>query len=112
MKTPRRALAAHGPAALWASAFVLAGLVLTQAATLPIASSQSVSGTVSSVEDLTILTASTGAGEDVVLVLDDVSDSLFVYGVKNRAAIELVQSYDIGRLFTDARRGAGLAKQP
>lgn len=112
MKTPRRALAAHGPAALWASAFVLAGLILTQAATLPIASSQSVTGTVSSVEDLTILTASTGAGEDIVLVVDDRTDSMFVYGVQNRASIELIQSYDIGRLFTDARRGAGLSAQP
>lgn len=111
MKTSRRPIPIHAGAALWASAFVLAGLVLTQAATLPVASSQ-VAGTVSSVEDLTILTASTGAGEDVVLVLDNQTDDLFVYGVQNRSAVELIQSYDVGRLFTDARSGAGLSPRP
>jgi len=111
MKTPRRPMPTHAGAALWASAFVLAGLVLTQAATLPVASSQ-ISGTVSSVEDITVLTANTGAGEDVVLVLDDRTDDLFVYGVKNRNAIELIQSYNIGRLFSDARSGAGLSPRP
>jgi hypothetical protein len=98
-------------AALWASAFVLAGLVLTLAAGLPRAESQ-LAGTVSSVGELTILTADTGAGEDVIVVLDGVAESLFVYSVQNRSAIELIQTYDINRLFIDARSGAGLPARP
>lgn len=111
---PRTADASDRPgavAALWASAFVLAGLVLTLAAGLPRAESQ-LAGTVSSVGELTILTADTGAGDDVILVLDGVAESLFVYGVQNRSAIELIQTYDINRLFIDARGAAGLPTKP
>lgn len=97
--------------ALWASAFVLAGLVLTVASGLPRAQSQT-AGTVSTVGELTVLTAPTGAGEDVIIVLDGISESVFVYGMLNRNAIEIHQTYDLHRLFTDARSGAGLPARP
>ncbi|MFG0275399.1 MAG: hypothetical protein ACF8QF_10120 [Phycisphaerales bacterium] len=112
MKTPRRRNAAIQPtAALWASAFVLAGLVVSLSARYAGAQSQIV-GTVSSAGELTILRADTGAGDDVILVLDNVADSLFVYGVQNRDTIELIQTYDVSRLFIDARGAAGLPARP
>lgn len=110
--TPPAPRSLHAAAALWASAFILAGLVLTQASRLPGALAQSQSGTVASVGELTILSADTGAGEDFVLVLDSVSESIFVYTVEQRTSVELVQAYDLDRLFVDARSRAGLPNRP
>lgn len=102
-----RGAVSAGSTALWASAFVLIALILVQAGRLP-GGSVAHAGNVQQVGELTILTAETGAEQDAIYVLDSVNGLLLVYDVQNRASIDLVQSYSVPRLFTDARAAAGL----
>ena len=97
-----------GVAALWASAFVIMALILVQASRLPGGGAVAHAGSVQRLGELTILTAETGAEQDAVYVLDSVNGLLLVYDVQNRASIDLVQSYSVPRLFTDARASVGL----
>ena len=91
-------------AVLWASAFVLAGLVLLQAQRVvgPVASAELVSRT----GDTTIMTVS-GPSDDALWVLDERSEQLFIYAAQQRGGIELVQKLSLSTLFRDARRAAG-----
>ena len=104
----QRSQSVNAGAVLWASAFVILALILVQAGRLPAAENAAMAGDVSSVGELTILTAETGGEQDAVYVLDSVNGLLLIYNVQNRASIELVQSYSVPRLFTDARAAAGL----
>jgi hypothetical protein len=87
--------------ALWASAFVLAGMVVMQAGR--VGGGAQANGEVSNFGEMTLLTASTGANEDVVLVLDNRTDALLVYGVENRDRVELYQNLKVSDLFQQAR---------
>jgi len=86
--------------ALWASAFVLAGLVVMQAGRLG-AGTQAQADVVN-FGGVTLLTADTGANEDVVMVLDDATDSLLIYGVENRNRVELYQNIRLTDLFSQS----------
>jgi len=91
-------------AVLWASAFVLAGLVLLQAQRVvgPVANAELVSRT----GDTTIMTVS-GPSDDALWVLDERSEQLFIYAPQQRGGIELVQKLSLSTMFRDARRAAG-----
>jgi hypothetical protein len=92
--------------ALWASAFVLAGMVIMQAGRLGVGNEADAS--VTNVGEVTVLTANTGANEDVILVLDDRTDALLVYGVENRNRVELYQNLKVSDFFQQARgQGSG-----
>lgn len=92
--------------ALWASAFVLAGMVIMQAGRLGVGN-EAAAG-VTNVGEVTVLTANTGANEDVILVLDDRTDALLVYGVENRNRVELYQNLKVSDFFQQARtQGSG-----
>ncbi|MEC9373492.1 MAG: hypothetical protein VYC34_06595 [Planctomycetota bacterium] len=95
-----------GAAALWASAFVILALIVSQAGRLP-GVNPAYAGNVSEVGDLTILTADSGDNEDILCILDNRSEKLFIYGVQNRQSVELFQTYNLSQTFTDARRAAG-----
>lgn len=101
MKTMRRDRIQPGVGALWASAFVLAALVVTQAGRL--GAGAQASADVASVGEVTILTSDTGNREDVVFIMDARSDALLVYGVENRNRVELYQNIRLTEFFTQAR---------
>lgn len=86
--------------ALLASAFVLGGLILTQAARLPRSEARA---DVASVGDLTVINAQITQGEDVVCVLDARSEQLLVYRVENRARVELAQTLKLADAFAEAK---------
>jgi hypothetical protein len=86
---------------LWASAFVLAGLILVQAGRS--GSSEARADLVSSVGGLTALTVAGASSEDLLLVIDGRSEELFVYRVENQQNVELQRRYSLPRMFSDAR---------
>jgi len=100
-------------AALWASAFILMAMIITQAGRLggPVSSAYA---DVTSAGDLTIITTQGSAGEDIVAVLDRRDELLFMYGVDSARRIQLLRFYSVQQLFSDlaGRRGGGGGGQP
>ena len=71
-------------AVLWASAFVVAGMVITKAAELP--PNAAYAGTAASDGDFSVTTASKGTGPDLrphelLYVVDNRTEMLFIYDV-------------------------------
>ncbi len=91
--------------ALWASAFILAGLVVMQAGRLG-AGSQAQADVVN-FAGVTALSATTGDGSSVVLVLDDRTDNVLVYGLENRNRVELYQNLKVSELFAGSQQRQG-----
>jgi len=96
-----------GSAALWASAFVIAALIIVRLGGAPPAGPEARAGLVADAAGLTVLTAFNGDSEDIILVLDSRNERLNVYTVRNRQSIELEAAYDLVELFTQARAAAG-----
>lgn len=84
-------------AALWASAMVIAALVLTQAGRTPSATADMVSGA----GGVQIMTTAGPTGE-LVYVLDGRDERLYVYEVVNQSSVELVDRQDVAAIFTAA----------
>jgi hypothetical protein len=59
-------------------------------------------GMVSQVGGYTVLTAET-SNEDLVMVLDDRNEQLFIYRFDNTNAMQLVQRLSVSALFTEGR---------
>lgn len=95
-------------AVLWASAFILMALIITQAGRLggPVSPAHA---DVTSAGDLTIITTQGSSGEDLVAVLDRRDDLLLIYGIDSSRRIELLRFYSVQQLFSDlgGRRGGG-----
>ena len=103
---PRRIDAAT--AALSASAFILAAMVLVQAARLawPLGA-EARADLVSRTGDTTTLTVNSG-NDDLLVVLDGRGDQLYAYRLQAQTRLELLRSYDVKELFSTGRRlGAG-----
>ncbi len=94
----------HRDQALLASAFVLGGLILAQAARLPRGEARA---DVAVVGDITAINAQIAQGEDVVCVLDARSEQLMVYRVENRARVELAQVLKLSDAFAEAKGQGG-----
>jgi hypothetical protein len=91
------------PAALWASAFALMGLIVVQGSGL---TGEARADVVAQTGPLTALTV-TATNEDILLILDSRTEDLYVYR-PDRNALDLVQSHKVADLFNDARaRTAG-----
>ena len=93
-----------GAAVLWASAFVLIALIITQASTIGGATAHA--GSALAVNDLVVLTAQSTSADEVLVVLDQREEQLFVYGVENRG-LRLYDVQDVADLFSQAGRGGG-----
>lgn len=120
--TPVRQSLSLPSALLWASAFVLAGLVIMQAgkaaasgrsrdAALAAATSMDV---VSRIGEFTTLTFSVGTSgsDDVLLVLDSRGEDLFTYRILNQRQVEFLGREDLKTVFATARRmGAGTGRR-
>jgi hypothetical protein len=97
--------------ALWASAFILAGLVVMQAGRLGAGAQAEAS--VVNFAGVTALSASTGNNSTVILVMDDRTDTVLVYGVENRNRVELYQNLKLSELFAQSqtqRQGGGRSR--
>lgn len=104
-------------ALLWASAIVLAGLIVVQLgrsqapvggrspdAALAAAMMGSLGdGAVSRVGDYTVMTFSTG-NDDVLAILDGRAEELFLYRVRNMAEFEFLGRENVPNMFVTARR--------
>ena len=89
-----------GSTALWASAVVLCGLILTQASNL--GTGQAQAGLVSQVSELTAMTVRSGS-EEVLMVLDNRTEELYVYQVQNQKSVQLMEKYSVPQMFINAR---------
>lgn len=87
-------------AALWASAFVLAGLVILAASRH--APAVTASDVVSRAGEFIALTADTG-NDDMLVAIDNRREQLLVYRVINQSSMELFKRYSLPQVFTDAR---------
>lgn len=99
-------------AALWASAFVILAMIVVQAGRVSTGPSAAYAGNVSSIGDLTVLTAAGGDNEDVLLVLDRRLERLFIYGVQNRSEVRMYESHELSGLFQSARSSVMGGGQP
>ena len=91
-------------ASLWASAVVLAGLVIFTAGRL--GESPARADLVSAAGNVTALTVQSQV-DDVLLVVDNRSEQLFAYKVLNQNSLELFKTYRLPQLFGDARARSG-----
>lgn len=114
--TPRRTPADAARLALWASAFVLAGLVLVQvrlagvahgAAAPPLfgGAQSAQAGMVAQAGGYTALTSESG-NEDILVMLDSRAEELFIYHVENQSSIQLLERQNVPGLFAEARARA------
>lgn len=95
-------------AALWASAFILAAMVIVQAGRLvwPLGASAR-ADLVASIGDHTALTFNSG-NDDVLAVLDGRGEQIYAYRLQSQNRIELLRAYNVKELFETGRRlGAG-----
>lgn len=93
-----------GAAALWASALVIAALIITQAGRL--SAGNAALADVAITDDLSVATVFANNGEDVVTIIDRQAERLFVYGVEQGSRVELLQSHDLRELFGQGRGAA------
>lgn len=100
--------------ALWASAFVLAGLVLVQlrlaapaTAAPPLfgGSQRATAGMVAQAGGYTVLTSESG-NEDIFILLDSRNEELFVYHIENQNSVQLLERQPLPGLFAEARARA------
>lgn len=97
---------------LWASAFVLVGLIIVQLGRMPASRGPGVAlaefaapamGEVSRVGDYTLLTFNAG-NDDVLAVMDGRNEELFFYRVKNQTQLEFVARENLNQLFANAKK--------
>ena len=118
---------------LWASAFVLAALLLMQINSLtsaggrpdlghragapapgftfdPPLASAALAGDVARVGDQTMLTFNAG-DDDVLAVVDSRAEQMLVYRIRNRTSFELLGVYSLPELFVTGQRvGSGVGR--
>lgn len=99
---------------LWASAFVLAGLLIVQIGRLggsgsgegtgiPLFTPTAKADLISKVADQTMLTFNAG-NDDVLVILDTRAEQMLTYRIKNQTAVELINVYSLPELFATGQR--------
>ncbi len=97
-----------GAGALWASACVIAALLVVQAGRLGGPGGPAYAGpSPATVADLTALTPAAGDSEEVLCVVDRRAETMYVYGVVNNSRVDLLQAVRLGDLFAQARAAQG-----
>lgn len=94
-----------GAAALWASAFVIGAMILTQAARFG-PGSAAYAGLNAEVGQLEILTAASGNNEDYIALINATDETIAVYGIDNGRSLELYQIIPLRDLYLGLARGA------
>lgn len=99
---------------LWASAFVLAGLILVQIKLAASAyagpplfgkSGTATADMVAQAGGYTVLTNDVG-NEEILVVLDSRVEEMFIYHVENQSSLQLMERQSVPALFTEARTRA------
>ena len=91
-----------GAAALWASAFVIMAMIITQSSNARIGNTAHAD--VTSVGSITVTNIKAREDSDVLLVLNDAQERLYIYGLEQGRSLELLQSQDLPDIFNSARR--------
>jgi hypothetical protein len=98
-------------AAMWASAFVIAALIIVQAGKLPGAGNSAMANMVADRGSYTVLTADSGQGGDddpdeIMCVIDSREQMLLVYEVEEvrKKNVLLRDGYSLDQLFVRARQ--------
>lgn len=86
--------------ALWASAFVISALILVQASRD--GGTRARAEMVSTTGEYTVMTTSAG-NDEILVVLDNRNEQLFVYRVENQRSIQLHADEDLREIFSTAR---------
>lgn len=91
-------------AGLWASAAVIAALIIVQAGRMT--GSEAYAGLVLQGDQYTLLTSRSGSSEDVAVVIDHRSEEIFVYQHRGSGSggIDLLTRANVGDLFGQARQ--------
>lgn len=91
-----------GAAALWASAFVIMAMIITQASNARLG--KEARADVSSVGSMTVTNIQAREDSDVLLVLNDAQERLYIYGLEQGRSLELLQTQSLPEIFSSARR--------
>jgi len=95
-------------AALFASALVLAGLLIAQLSSVfPAPAAFAQSGGVDRDPDVVTLTARGSSDSSVLLVLDQRTERLYCYELENGRRLRLVDGENLPELFASGSRGSG-----
>lgn len=88
--------------ALWASAFVILALIITEAGRRNVGNA-AYAGDAAEVADLAVLTASSGTEEDVLCILDQRNETISIFAVEPARGVQLMQTQSLRDAFIQAR---------
>ena len=91
-----------GAAALWASAFVIMAMIITQASNARLGNEARAD--VTTVGSMTVTNIQAREDSDVLLVLNDTQERLYIYGLEQGRSLDLLQSQSLPEIFESARR--------
>ncbi|MFU8827823.1 MAG: hypothetical protein ACNA8P_00125 [Phycisphaerales bacterium] len=91
-----------GAAALWASAFVIMAMIITQASNARLG--KAAHADVVTVGSLTVTNVKAREDSDVLLVINDAQERLYVFGIEQGRTLQLLETQSIPDIFTSARR--------
>jgi hypothetical protein len=90
-------------AALWASAAIIGAMIILQAGRLAGGGASARAADVASRAGDHAVLSFNGGNDDVVVVLDSRSETLYVYHVENQTKVEFLGAQAVAPMFTAAR---------
>lgn len=91
-----------GAATLWASAFVIMALIITQASNARLG--KEARADVTTVGSLTVTNIQAREDSDILMILNDAQERLYIYGIEQGRTLELLQTQNLSEIFQSARR--------
>lgn len=91
-----------GAATLWASAFVIMAMIITQASNARLG--KEARADVTSVGSLTVTNVKAREDSDVLLVIDDAQERLYIFSVEQGRSLTLLDGQNLPNIFSSARR--------
>ncbi len=91
-----------GAAALWASAFVIMAMIITQASDARLG--KEARADITTVGSLTVTNVKAREDSDILLVINDAQERLYVFGIEQGRTLQLHETQSLPEIFTSARR--------
>ncbi|MFG0292277.1 MAG: hypothetical protein ACIAQF_04145 [Phycisphaerales bacterium JB065] len=91
-----------GAATLWASAFVIMAMIITQASNARLG--KEARADVTSVGSLTVTNIQAREDSDILMIMNDAQERLYIYSIEQGRSLSLLQTQDIAEIFQSARR--------
>lgn len=91
-----------GAATLWASAFVIMAMIITQASNARLG--KEARADVTSVGSLTATNIQAREDSDILMIMNDAQERLYIYSIEQGRSLSLLQTQDIAEIFQSARR--------